>query len=548
MGAVDLVVQIEAPPSIASASSAWDARGTPWVAPRPGYHPEASCRSLGVRGGQRQMRAGEVEETYYPRSPLDVLAQQIVPSSPWRSIAAETLFALVRRAAPYAELPVRVRWVLDMLWAAFPPTRLPVCARASPGTARAASCPHERARTRWPSPRRNHPDRGLYGVFLSDGRRVGELDEEMVFELRLGEIFSSAPVVAVEEITMEKWWSPCRGEPGKMPFSGAAIARAIAGLRKRHRRTDRMLAKLPPDAAVDAWSKSTGSMFLPPKRASNTCAINSSSQARCRAINRWSSRAHRRGGRFSHLILSPFGARGTRPGPPASWLGWRAEHGGEADVMYNDDGIVLRVTGADEPPKTELFLPPSESVEDLVTGALGQSALFAARFRENAARALLLPRRQVGKRTPLWAQRRRRRICLSVAARFPSFPILPETYRECLRDVFDLPGPGRSPPAHRVAKDARLHHRDTARPPLRGVAPVHVRRQLHVRKRRAVGERRAQALTIDHAQLRELLETAELSQTARARAGGRARALLQRLAFPRATSTPCTIFCSPWAI
>ncbi|HWL87741.1 MAG TPA: DEAD/DEAH box helicase, partial [Polyangiaceae bacterium] len=538
MGAVDLVVQIEAPPSIASGIQRVGRAGHTVGGTSTGVLiPKHRADLLACAAASAQMRAGEVEETYYPRSPLDVLAQQIVAIVAVESIAAETLFALVRRAAPYAELPRSAfDGVLDMLSGRYPSDafaglRARITWDRKSGKLSARTGAHALAIANAGT----IPDRGLYGVFLSDGRRVGELDEEMVFELRLGEIFLlGASSWRVEEITMEKVVvSPAAGEPGKMPFWRGDRAGRSRAFGSAIGELTRMLAKLPPDAAVERLVQKHG-LDVP---AAEACVQYVRDQLefagevpsdKSLVIERFIDEV----GDFRISILSPFGARVHAPWATCILARLRAEHGGEADVMYNDDGIVLRVTGADEPPKTELFLPPSESVEDLVTGALGQSALFAARFRENAARALLLPRRQVGKRTPLWAQRRRARDLLSVAARFPSFPILLETYRECLRDVFDLPG--LVDLLQRIeSRRMRVSTIDTARPsPFAASLLFMFVGNFMYENDAPLAERRAQALTIDHAQLRELLGDAELRKLLEPEVVGEHERLLQRLAFP----------------
>ncbi|WP_394847984.1 DEAD/DEAH box helicase [Pendulispora brunnea] len=520
MGAVDLVVQIEAPPSIAS--------GIQRVG-RASHHvegvstgvliPKHRADLLACAAASAAMRAGDVEETFYPRSPLDVLAQQIVAIVSLDTMTAETLYTLVRKAAPFAELPRSAYdGVLDMLSGRYPSDefaglrpRLTWDRKSGKLTARTGA--HALAIANAGT----IPDRGLYGVFLADGegsgRRVGELDEEMVYELRPGEIFLlGASSWRVEEITTEKVLvSHAAGHPGKMPFwrgDRAGRSRAFGDAIGELTRT---VARLEPEAAAARLVKKHGL----DEPAAQSCVQYVRDQIdfagdvpsdRALVIERFVDEV----GDFRISILSPFGSRVHAPWATCVIARLRAEHGGEADVIFNDDGIVFRVTGTDEPPKTELFLPPSESVEELVTGALAQSALFAARFRENAARALLLPRRQVGKRTPLWAQRRRARDLLSVASRFPSFPILLETYRECLRDVFDLPG---LIDVLRRIETRKMHVAtiDTNRPsPFAASLLFMFVGNFMYENDAPVAERRAQALTIDHAQLRELLGDDEL--------------------------------------
>ncbi len=184
-------------------------------------------------------------------------------------------------------------------------------------------------------------------------------------------------------------------------------------------------------------------------------------------------------------ILSPFGARVHAPWATAVLARLRESRGSDAEMLWSDDGIVFRLPESEEPPDVADFLPPAESVEDLVTRNLGSTSLFAARFRENAARALLLPRRHPGRRSPLWAQRKRAADLLSVASRYGSFPILLETYRECLRDVFDLPGSGRDPPADRQPPHPGGHGGLPRPLPVRGVAPLLLGRELHLRRGRS---------------------------------------------------------------
>ncbi|WP_394826626.1 DEAD/DEAH box helicase [Pendulispora albinea] len=520
MGAVDLVVQIEAPPSIASGIQRVGRAGHTVAGTSTGVLiPKHRADLLACAAASAAMRAGEVEETFYPRSPLDVLAQQIVAIVALEPTTEGALYALVRRAAPYADLPRSAfDGVLDMLSGRYPSDefaglrpRLTWDRKSGKISARTGA--HALAIANAGT----IPDRGLYGVFLNGGegagRRVGELDEEMVFELRLGDVFLlGASSWRVDEITTDKVLvSPAAGHPGKMPFwrgdragRSHAFGAAIGEL-------TRLMAKLAPDAAALRLEKKHGLDTA----AAQACVQYVRDQLdfagevpsdKALVIERFVDEV----GDFRISILSPFGSRVHAPWATCVIARLRAEHAGEADVIYNDDGIVFRVTGTHEPPKSELFLPPSESVEELITGALGQSALFAARFRENAARALLLPRRQIGKRTPLWAQRRRARDLLSVAARFPSFPILLETYRECLRDVFDLPG--LIDVLQRIeTRKMRVVTIDTDRPsPFAASLLFMFVGNFMYENDAPLAERRAQALTIDHVQLRELLGEDEL--------------------------------------
>src|SRR5207244_999589 len=138
-------------------------------------------------------------------------------------------------------------------------------------------------------------------------------------------------------------------------------------------------------------------------------------------------------------VLSPYGGRVHAAWGLALSARIRDELGLESDAIWSDDGIVVHLPDADEPPGAELVLVEPDQVEDLVVGELAGSALFGARFRENAARALLIPRSYPGRRTPLWQQRLKAQSLLEVAKRYSQFPIILETYRECLRDVFDVP-------------------------------------------------------------------------------------------------------------
>ena len=540
MGAVDLVIQIESPPSIASGlqrigRASHQVGGVPRGVVFPKHRGDLLCSAAAASG----MALGQVEATFYPRNPLDVLAQQLVAIASEEPFKVDALFALVRRAAPFAELPrSSFEGVLDMLSGRYPSDefaelrprltwdRIAGTIRAREGAGRVAIA---NAGT--------IPDRGLYGVFLASGeargsasdraeaegrsigggkqRRVGELDEEMVFESRTGDVFVlGASSWRIEEITQDKVLvTPAPGEPGKMPFwHGDRPGRPLEfGMHVG--KLSRELAKAPRARALERLRKDG----LDERAAANlvqylhdqadvTGEVPSDETV---IVERYLDEA----GDWRVCVLTPFGARVHAPWATA--VVRRLEEGrsiGGVESMWTDDGMVFRLPETDAPPEAELFFPKADEVEDLVVQSLGQTSLFAARFRENAARALLLPRRYPGRRSPLWAQRKRARDLLQVASKYGSFPLLLETYRECLRDVFDLPGLQET---LRRVQDRRLRvvsiESRTPSPFAASLLFSYVANFIYDGDT-PLAERRAQALSVDQAQLRELLGESEMRE------------------------------------
>jgi ATP-dependent Lhr-like helicase len=541
MGSVDLVVQIEAPPSIASGLQRIGRAGHQVGGVSSGIiFPKHRGDLLGSAAAALGMGLGQVEETFYPRNPLDVLAQQLVAACAEHGWKVDDLYALVRRAAPFAELPrSSFDGVLDMLSGRYPSDefaelkprlswdRVAGTVRAREGAARVAVV---NAGT--------IPDRGLYGVFLagqSEGktsRRVGELDEEMVFETRTGEVFVlGASSWRVEEITHDKVLvSPAPGEPGKMPFwHGDRPGRPLE-FGQVVGKLARELAAAPPAQAEERLREQHG---LDERAAKNLVqylreqveVTGEVPSDRTVVVERYVDEV----GDFRVCVLSPFGARVHAPWATAVVARLKAERDAEVEMMYSDEGMVFRVPESDEPPDPGLFFPSPDEIEDVVTRALGGTSLFAARFRENAARALLLPRRHPGRRSPLWAQRKRAADLLSVAQRYGSFPILLETYRECLRDVFDLPG---LTELLRRIRDRRVRvvtaDTRTPSPFASSLLFAYVANFIYDGDA-PLAERRAQALSVDQAQLRELLGEAELRELLDAEAVEQLERSLQRL-------------------
>ncbi|MBI2833462.1 MAG: DEAD/DEAH box helicase [Acidobacteria bacterium] len=522
MGAIDLVVQIEAPPSVAS--------GMQRIG-RAGHHVDAISRGavfpkyrgdlVACAAVTREMHEGRVEATRYPRNPLDVLAQQIVAMASMDRWDLEELYGTIRRAAPYAYLGRHVfEGVLDMLAGRYPSDgfaelrpritwdRIEHTIEAREGARRIAVINGGTI-----------PDRGLYGVFLAGAAkgmaRVGELDEEMVFESRVGETFLlGASTWRIEEITHDRVMvSPAPGEPGKMPFwHGDAAGRPLE-LGRTIGRFIRELREMPRGAAI---ARLVNEHDLDQQAAENLLRYLDDQLSAAKAVpdDRTILIEQYRDelGDWRVSLLSPLGGRIHAPWSMAAVAKVREALGIEVETMWTDEGFVVRFPDTEEPPDPRLLVPGADEVERLVLGQLGSSALFAAKFREAAARALLLPRRRPGGRAPLWQQRKRAADLLAVASRFGSFPILLETYRETLRDVFDMPA--------LVTILRQIANRSVRVVPLVSAEPSPFASTLlfgyianYIYDGDApLAERRAQALAIDQAQLRELLGDAELRE------------------------------------
>ena len=451
MGAIDLVVQIEAPPSVAAGLQRIGRAGHRVGEPSTGIiFPKYRGDLLEAAVVSERMLAGAIEETRVPKAPLDVLAQQVVAMCAMDRWRVSELHALAMRTDAFRDLSrEQLDGVLDMLSGRYPSDEF---AELRPrvvwdrGTDEVVS--RNDARVLAITSGGTIPDRGLFGVFLPDdgsgrgGRRVGELDEEMVYESRVGETFLlGASTWRIEEIKPDRVIvTPAPAEPGKMPFwKGDQVGRPI----ELGRAVGSFLRELEPMAAKDAVERLERDHALDERAARNLAAYLSDQREatgalpsdRTIVIERFRDEL----GDWRVCLLSPFGGRVHAPWAMAVEARLQEKHSVDVQVLWSDDGIVVRLPEADEtPPESELILEPDE-VEELVMGALGGSAMFAARFRENAARALLLPRRRPGQRTPLWMQRQRSADLLAVASQYGSFPIILETYRECLRDVFDLP-------------------------------------------------------------------------------------------------------------
>lgn len=531
MGAVDLVIQLEAPPSVAS--------GIQRIG-RAGHHVGAVSRGVIVpkyRGDllacaavTKEMLGGRVEETYYPRNALDVLAQHIVAMVLEAPIAVDEVYRIVRSAAPFSELPRRsFEGVLDMLSGRYPSDHFAqLRPRITWDRIAGELSARKGARMLAVTNGGTIPDRGLYGVFLagdapgdtaktSKGRavRVGELDEEMVFESQAGDVFLlGASSWRIEEITHDRVLvSPAPGEPGRMPFwrgdrpgRPLPLGRAIGALTRELARApiERARAMLADEHLLDERAANNVIAYV----AEQVEATGRVPSDRTIVLERFMDEV----GDWCVAVLTPFGGRVHAPWSMAIQARIGDELDLEVDTMWSDDGILFRLPETDEPPDDAWFLPASADVEALVTKRLSKTSLFAAHFRENAARALLLPRRRPGQRTPLWVQRRKSADLLAVASRFPDFPIVLETYRECLRDVLDMPG------LVSVLEDIesrriRIASVASKKPsPFAGALLFTYIGNFLYEGDAPLAERRAQALSLDHAQLRELLGEPELRE------------------------------------
>jgi ATP-dependent Lhr-like helicase len=579
MGAVDLVIQIESPPSVASGMQRIGRAGHHVDAVSEGIlFPKYRADLVACAAVTRAMHEGHIESTRFPRNPLDVLAQQLVaivahppgkagnkdrgsgnrdqgsgnrknggPSFPLFSaervgdrepqpgagheglevetpkpeVSVDALFELVRHAAPFGGLSrAAFEGVLDLLSGRYPSDefaelrprltwdRVRNVVTARDGALRLAIL---NAGT--------IPDRGLYGVFLahSEGKavRVGELDEEMVFESHPGETFIlGASTWRIAEITHDRVLvTPAPGEPGKMPFwKGDGPGRPLE-FGRRIGALVREMRALPKPAAL---TRLVAEHDLDPGAAENLMQFLADQEAatgvvpddRTIVIERCRDEL----GDWRVCVLTPFGSRIHIPWAMAVSARIRAAGGPEVETLWGDDGFVLRFPDTDAPPDPDWFMVEPAEAMALVLRQLGTTALFAGRFREAAGRALLLPRRRADARTPLWQLRKRSYDLLSVASRYPSFPLLLEAYRECLRDVFDMPALIETLRAIEQ-RQLRVHVVETRKPsPFAASLLFSYVANFLYDGDAPLAERRAQALTIDQDQLRELLGEADLRE------------------------------------
>ncbi|MEV0809543.1 ATP-dependent helicase [Micromonospora sp. NPDC050200] len=533
MGAVDLVVQIEAPPSVAAGLQRVGRAGHQVGAVSRGVvFPKHRGDLLSCTVVAERMAEGAIEELHHPRNPLDVLAQQVVAMvalEPWR---VGDLAVVVRRAAPFAELPdSALHAVLDMLSGRYPSTAFAelrprlVWDRAAdvltgrPGAQRLAVTSGGTI-----------PDRGLFGVFLAGAERaarVGELDEEMVYESRVGDVFLlGSSSWRIEEITPDRVLvSPAPGQAARMPFwKGDQLGRPVelgraigARVRALLRQSDETAVAALRAGGLDDWAAGNLMAYLREQKA----ATRSLPDDRTVVVERFRDEL----GDWRLAVHSVLGARVN--GPWALAIGRRLaeRYGVDAQVMPSDDGIVVRLPDtAEEPPGADVVVFEPDEIAQLVEESVGTSALFASRFRECAARSLLLPRRDPRRRQPLWQQRQRAAQLLDVAREYADFPVTLEAARECLQDVFDQPALAelmRDLTARRV----RLVEVETDRPSpfARSLLFGYVGAFLYEGDA-PLAERRAAALALDSAllgellgrvDLRELLDPAVLAETER---------------------------------
>ena len=518
MGAIDLVVQIEAPPSVAS--------GLQRIG-RAGHHvggtsngiifPKFRMDLLACAAATRAMRDGFVEAVRYPRNPLDVLAQQVVASVAMEPVTVAELFDSFRRAAPFAALSREsFESVLDLLSGRYPSDEFAgLRARITWNRTTNLLTPRESARRIAVVNGGTIPDRGLYGVYLAGAEkptRLGELDEEMVFESKPGEtIILGATTWRIVEITHDRVLvSPAPGEPGKMPFWHGDGAGRPAEFGQQIGKLTRELLRMPAPAAITQLVEDHA---LEPNAAENLLRLLSDQQAATGRVpgdeDILIERCRDELGDWRICVLSPYGSRVHAPWCMAVAASLHEELGAEPETMWADGGFVVRLPESDRPPDSAALLPSSASIYDQVMRQLGSTALFAARFRENAARALLLPRRRPGVRTPLWQQRKRSADLLNVASRYPSFAMLLETYRECIRDTFDLPALVEI--LRRVeCGSIRVTTVDSAKPSPFAASLLFGYVANYIYDGDApLAERRAQALSIDQTQLQQLLGDAD---------------------------------------
>ena len=542
MGAVDLVVQVESPPSVASGLQRIGRAGHQVGEISKGVlFPKHRADLLHTAVASERMLSGQIEAIAVPANPLDVLAQQTVAAVALGPLGVEEWFETVRRSAPFATLP-RSAYVatLDLLSGLYPSDefaelrprivwdRVAGTITGRPGAQRLAVTSGGTI-----------PDRGLFGVFMvgEKAARVGELDEEMVYESRVGDVFAlGATSWRIEDITHDRVLvSPAYGQPGKVPFwkgdglgRPAELGRAVGAFtREVSTGADSAVVRQRMEAAgLDEFAANNLIAFVADQKQSTGYVPTDKTLV----VERFRDEL----GDWRVILHSPFGMQVHAPWALAVGARVRDRMGMDGAAMASDDGVVVRIPDTDaEPPGAELFVFEPGELQDIVTEEVGGSALFASRFRECAARALLLPRYNPGKRSPLWQQRQRASQLLDVARKFPSFPIVLETVREVLQDVYDLPA--------LVAIAGQIESRDIRIVETETDIPSPFARSLLFGYVAAfmyegdspLAERRAAALSLDAGLLAELLGRAELRELLDEGVIAQTELELQRLAADR---------------
>ncbi|HUW03346.1 MAG TPA: DEAD/DEAH box helicase [Acidimicrobiales bacterium] len=516
MGAVDLVIQVESPGAVSRGLQRIGRAGHQVGQPSTGkLFPKHRHDLLEAAVVVKRMVDGEIEHTHFVRNPLDVLSQQIVAMCALDEWSLDDVKAVIRGSANFAELSDDVlHSVLDLLAGRYPSEefgelRPRIVWDRIEGVVRGRAGAQRLAVTNAGT----IPDRGLFGVFLPDGTRVGELDEEMVYESRPGETFLlGASTWRIEDITFERVVvTPAPGQPGKMPFwhgdgpgRPLELGQAIGAFVREIRTVDDPVEVLRRDHGLDPRAATNLVAYLD-EQAEATGAL---PDDRTIVVERFRDEI----GDWRICVLSPFGAQVHAPWGMALQLLLAEEWGMEVELMWSDDGIVLRLPEAIDEIPVELLTVDPDELEELLVRQLPQTAMFASRFRECAGRALLLPRRRPDRRTPLWQQRQKAADLLGVAAKYPTFPMLLEATRECMNDVFDVPA------LKQVLTDLRSRRvrmvtveTDRASPFAQSLMFGWIAVYMYEGDA-PLAERRAAALSLDRDLLRELLGAEELRE------------------------------------
>ena len=520
MGAVDLVVQVESPPSVASGLQRVGRAGHQvGEVSRGVVFPKHRADLIHSAVASERMTSGLIETLRVPANPLDILAQQTVAATALEPIDADEWFDTVRRSAPFATLP-RSAYdaTLDLLAGRYPSDefaelRPRIVWDRDAGTLTGRPGAQRLAVTSGGT----IPDRGLFGVYMvgEKASRVGELDEEMVYESRVGDVFALGSTSwRIQEITHDRVLvTPAFGEPGRLPFwkgdglgRPAELGRAVGEfVREVSSASDADAELRCVEAGLDNWATGNLLAFLKEQKT----ATGHVPTDRTLVVERFRDEL----GDWRVVLHSPYGMQVHSPWALAVQSRVRDRYGIDGGAMAADDGIIVRIPDTEsQPPGAELFVFEPQELDALVTEEVGGSALFAARFRECAARALLLPKYNPGKRSPLWQQRQKASQLLDVARKYPSFPIILETVRECLQDVYDLPA--LDDVTQQIAqRRIRLVEASTesASPFARSLLFGYVAAFMYEGDS-PLAERRAAALSLDAGLLAELLGRAELRE------------------------------------